>query len=426
MNGKKSWTSLLIGACIVGLWGCATVDVNANLAKHREDGSRREFDLPLDRLKDVLAAMPWSEVKFVGGTTPSAMDGYVVSPRQEPNSFDFIFGPSPCIIDLSPSRAGGAGRTGVKVVCLRGGETRWAALEGYILNGIAGAVAKERSDRPVAAPGIIAKEELATAVQAAVSDVDQPGYRRAENADLFAVVIGVEQYRDLPKAKFADHDASAVRAHLLALGVPSRNIFYATDQEATRASFVKAVHTWLPNRLTPASTVFFYYSGHGAPDPQSQEAYLVPIDGDPEALADTAYSLKTLYRNLGQLKAKRVIVALDSCFSGAGGRSVLAGGARPLVTTIDRPESSGNMIVFSASSGGQISGTLDEQAHGAFTYYLLKGLNGGAADAGGSVSVRALYDYLRPKVADAARLHNRDQTPELSIGSDAGADLTLR
>jgi hypothetical protein len=29
------------------------------------------------------------------------------------------------------------------------------------------------------------------------------------------------------------------------------------------------------------------------------------------------------------------------------------------------------------------------------------------------VTVRSLYDYLTPKVRDAARMHNRDQTPQL-------------
>ena len=70
-------------------------------------------------------------------------------------------------------------------------------------------------------------------------------------------------------------------------------------------------------------------------------------------------------------------------------------------------------MAFSAAAADQISGAVEEQGHGAFTYYLLKGLNGAAADAAGAVTVKALYDYLTPKVQDAARLHNRDQTPVL-------------
>ena len=82
------------------------------------------------------------------------------------------------------------------------------------------------------------------------------------------------------------------------------------------------------------STLFVYYSGHGAPDVKTGDAYLVPWDGDPKFLKSTALPLTKLYSDLAKTKAKRVIVALDACFSGAGGRSELAKGARPLIAKI--------------------------------------------------------------------------------------------
>ena len=57
--------------------------------------------------------------------------------------------------------------------------------------------------------------------------------------------------------------------------------------------------------------------------------------------------------------------------------------------------------------------TLEDQGHGTFTYYFLKGLSGDAKDASGRVTTEALYDYLKPKVQDAARRQNRDQEPVL-------------
>jgi uncharacterized caspase-like protein len=156
-------------------------------------------------------------------------------------------------------------------------------------------------------------------------------------------------------------------------------------------------------------------------------AFLVPVDGDPEYLEDTGYSMAALYRKLESLKAKRVIVALDSCFSGAGGRSVLAKGSRPLVNNLDLGSAkSDKLIILSASRGDQISGIVDDQGHGAFTYYLLKGLNGGAQDDDGHVTMKALFDYLSPKVADAARLRNRDQEPQLSPRNGAAIDIRLK
>ena len=136
-------------------------------------------------------------------------------------------------------------------------------------------------------------------------------------------------------------------------------------------------------------------------------AYLVPWDGDPNFLEDTAYPVAKLYKTLGALPAKQVLVAMDSCFSGAGGRSVLASGARPLVGKIVTGAVPAKITVLAASASNEIAGSLDDKGHGAFTYFLLEGLNAG------KTTPKALSDYLTPRVQDEARRLNRDQTPQL-------------
>ncbi len=259
-----------------------------------------------------------------------------------------------------------------------------------------------------------------------ISEVDKPQYSATENSNNFAVVVGVEKYASLPAAEFAERDAQAVRAHLMALGYPTRNIYFLNGSQATKARIAQSINTWLPRRTNENSTVFFYYSGHGAPDPQTNQAYLVPLDGDTEDLDSTAYPIKVLYEKLGKIKARQVIVALDSCFSGAGGRSVLAKGTRPLVGKIDMGGVPNNVLALTASNSNEISGTIADQGHGAFTFYLLKGLEGAAKNGSGAVTVQSLYDYLTPKVQDAARLHNRDQTPQLLKASGGRAEIRLR
>ncbi len=249
-----------------------------------------------------------------------------------------------------------------------------------------------------------------------VSDVDKANYKSVVNEDDYAVVVGVENYaQDLPKADYAERDAKSFQAHLIALGVPARHIQYLVGPRATAGSLAAYLEDWLPKNVTSRSTVYFYFSGHGSPDTKTGGAYLVPFDGNPDFLARTAYPVSRLYDDLSKLGAHRVIVALDSCFSGAGGRSVLAKGTRPLVQRVEDssiPET-GGILVLTASAANQISGVLADQGHGAFTYYLLKGLNGGAADGTEHVSLDGLYRYLSPQVQDAAHLDNRDQTPQL-------------
>ena len=246
------------------------------------------------------------------------------------------------------------------------------------------------------------------------SDVDAPTSRGAGRPNDFALVIGIEEYQSLPKADFGARDAKIVRKHFEAMGVPARNIISLEGSQATGSKLKNYLQQWLPRNVRPESTVFVYYSGHGAPDPETGEAYLVPWDADPMFLTTSGYPLKQFYAELTKLKAKRVLVALDACFSGSGGRSVLAKGARPLVAKVDESvPASANLTVLAAASGTEITGSLDDQGHGIFTYHLLKGL------AAGAKTPRALFDYLKPHVQDDARRQNREQSPTLN---GSGAD----
>jgi hypothetical protein len=250
------------------------------------------------------------------------------------------------------------------------------------------------------------------------SDVDKPTYKSAaEDANAFALVIGIEKYQQVAQADFGERDAQIVREHLLAMGFPPRNIVHLSGSLATKSNLEKYLESWLPEKVKPESKVFVYFSGHGAPDVDSKQAYLVPWDGDTKFLSKTGYPVKKLYADLIALKARRVTVALDSCFSGAGGRSILPKGARPLVARVDEGASSaGKLVVMTASEADEISLSDDQQGHGLFTYYLLKGLN----DKSGKISAKGLYDFLLPRVQDGARSQNRDQTPKL-----IAADETL-
>ncbi len=255
------------------------------------------------------------------------------------------------------------------------------------------------------------------------SDVDAIPYHFPEDPFKIALVIGIEHYENnLPAADFADHDAEAMRAHLMALGYAPRHIHWLKDEKATRAALVKNLEGWLPQVVSSSSTVFVYFSGHGAADPETHQTYLVPADGDPNYLKETAYPLSRLYLTLGKLPARQVVAALDSCFSGRGARSLSPTGMRPLLTVSPSAPLSTRVAAMTAASGAQIAEVLNSEGHGLFTYYFLKGLNGAAKNKSKEISVQSLYSYLRPKVEDAAGMKNRTQTPELLPGNVAEAN----
>jgi len=248
------------------------------------------------------------------------------------------------------------------------------------------------------------------------SDVDQVtqlATRKRQND--FAIVIGVEEYRQhLPSADYARHDAETVTEYLTKImGFPEENVVTLVNDRAAKSDFEKYFEKWLYNNVEKDSTVFVYFSGHGAPNPQNGDAYLVPYDGDPAFIDQTGYSLKRLYDSLSKLKSKNVIVALDSCFSGSGGKSVIAAGSRSLVRK--EKVQTKNLVVLTASEESQTSSTYDEKGHGLFTYFMLKKIKETVdKNEHASLQLEDLYNYIKPQVEKIARkLKNNEQTPQL-------------
>lgn len=280
-------------------------------------------------------------------------------------------------------------------------------------------VTSRKDKSTTTAPALSTAPEPVTAGR---TDVDElPVMKMNANKDSYAIVIGIDNYRQkLPRADFATQDARLVADYLVkVLGYPEENVITLLNDHATHVDMAKYFEKWLSNNVDAGSTVFIYYSGHGAPNPKNGGAYLVPYDGDPSFIDQTGYSLKRMYEALGKLPAKEIVVVLDSCFSGAGGRSVLAEGARPLVMNLEKSfDIPKNVTVLAAASGSQISSTYKDKGHGLFTYYLLKGIkNEDVVNPDGSLKMDDLFGYLAPQVERIARKqYNNEQTPQLIQG----------
>jgi uncharacterized caspase-like protein len=266
--------------------------------------------------------------------------------------------------------------------------------------------------------------ELALAGRAPAAealDVDRPPSARTRaDPQAYAIVVGIEKYRDVADAEFAAHDAQTVYDYLTeSMGFQRENVALLQNERAGRADLSTYFGPWLADHAAGGKArVFIYYSGHGTVDAKTGETYLVPYDGDPAYPETKGYALKDLYASLGRLGVEAV-VTLDSCFSGSGGRSILQAGIRPLVSVKSAPVP-GNVVVLSASGGEQISASLPSARHGLMTYYLLRGLNGEAdADHDGRVTTLELYRYLSPAVESEARLQHVEQRPRLEPSPEA-------
>jgi uncharacterized caspase-like protein len=128
-------------------------------------------------------------------------------------------------------------------------------------------------------------------------------------------------------------------------------------------------------------------------------------------------TLDYVVQQLRTSKAREVLMFTDACFSGTGGRSVLAPGARPIVR-MKSVATPGNVVMFSASGGDEISGPTSDGKSGLFSSYLLQGLGNGRADLNGDgqISLKELIDYVGPRVTREAAKANRAQHPAVKSG----------
>ena len=238
-----------------------------------------------------------------------------------------------------------------------------------------------------------------------------------QNSDALAIIFGIEHYKNVTGVTFAKRDAELVKDYFnKVLGIPLHRIYYQVGSDASKAEFDKVFSKdgWLDKRVKKDKTdIYFYYSGHGAPDIKSNRAYLIPYDGDPNYPSQTGYSLDQLYDNLSNLNARSINIFLDACFSGANRESeMLLADARPIFIEVLGPTALGNITVFSASSGNEISSAWPEKKHGLFTYFFLKGLKGNADSNRDKVlTIHELSDYIKTNVSETAGFLDREQTP---------------
>jgi hypothetical protein len=269
----------------------------------------------------------------------------------------------------------------------------------------------------------------------AVLDVDSPPKTGASKPDAVAVVIGNKIYKDriLAKApvKYAINDAKVMKDYLVqTLGYDERNIIYLED--ANMIDFLKVFgddkdyHGQLYSRVRMfASSIFVFYSGHGAPDTNTKKAFIVPSDADPSVIRFTGYPLDTLKENLAKIgeekKVDSVIVAMDACFSGGYNDGMLIDSASPIFIETDTTKlSSDKAVMLSSSRKDQISSWYPDKEHGLFTYFFLKGIKE-AAQKGKTLTVSDMERYLMEpdRVGDYAwRLYNREQTPDVQGNRD--------
>ncbi len=260
--------------------------------------------------------------------------------------------------------------------------------------------------------------------------------------DAVAVVIGNTNYtRANVNVDYAINDAKAIRQFLVdRLGFRENNVFMVTDAKKSdmerlfgteRRPGGKLLASVIPGK----SDVFVFYAGHGAPDIEYKEPYLIPVDTDPDQ-AWQGYSLDLLHKSLKRVRKRigpeRDLVAMiDACFSG----QTPAGSVLKISSAINDfklPEIEPEIIYLRASAKDQVANWDAERKHSLFTATFLQAVDGAADDSefgrkDGRVSWRELNSYLASQVPiRARRLVGREQTPEVRPDADIDWSFDVR
>jgi hypothetical protein len=218
--------------------------------------------------------------------------------------------------------------------------------------------------------------DVSPPVKLTLPSVEQPPRTGRRNKDAIAVLIGNRAYTkpDIPQVPFAIRDVEAIRKHLVnILGYQSGNIIL---RENANLSDLNALFGTPQNprgelaRKTERGNydVFVYYSGHGAAPQSTRRGYLVPVEADPANIEFMGYPLDTLYQNLSRLKARTLIVVLDTCFSGDSAGGPLFPGSSHVQWEAENPLLAlDHAFVLTASSGTEAANWYSEKNHGLFT-----------------------------------------------------------
>ena len=201
------------------------------------------------------------------------------------------------------------------------------------------------------------------------------------------------------------------------LGIPAKNIKELVNNKADRIEITLAIKDWIARSTKQGKTdIYLYFAGHGLATEDGKDMFLLPYDGLPRLLQESALKRDQLFTNIQQANPRSVTVFLDTCYSGTTRGTDMLIASRPIAIRALEQSIPNNFTVFSAAAGDQTSKPLEEAKHGMFSYFLMKGMEGDAdANNDNKITARELHAYVEQNVVQQS---SGSQTPELQGDKD--------
>ena len=215
-----------------------------------------------------------------------------------------------------------------------------------------------------------------------------------------ALIVGISQYTEVNSLKYADADANQYAQYLIQFSNYNKeNVNILTNLEATKKNienqFQKIIEE---SNRNPFRNFLFVYAGHGIGSKLSFEEhsqifnkdtniFLVPSDAKLSANSFTNVSDSSLITNstfittdwlaqsLSKIKAEKITIVLDSCYSGNQQFfQKLEYSFNPSNLRLDGKQPP-KMIYIASSRDDQEAAEYDELGHGALSYAFFEFFN---------------------------------------------------
>lgn len=256
----------------------------------------------------------------------------------------------------------------------------------------------------------------------------------------WALLVGVDEYDnpEVSRLQYTVADVGAVADALTATaGFPKDQVVRLTTGGSgvkTRPTNVEVLKRLdrLAKQIRPEDTFLFYFSGHGFSRADGQN-FLGTVNADPatpQTLALSTVALSQLQEKMAGIRARQVVFIIDACRNdpergkGDAPNLLSRGFSRDLVRVAQAGGGglTGTAVLF-ACAEGERAYEWPEKKHGAFTYFLVDGLRGKAADGNGDLTVNGLAAYVQQEVLKWGVLEGKSQTPHLT--QDGAARILL-
>jgi uncharacterized caspase-like protein len=246
----------------------------------------------------------------------------------------------------------------------------------------------------------------------------------------WAVIIGVNKYKNWERLDYAVEDAKSVKAMLVAkYGFREDHIIELLDDEATLINIRTTLGGVLPQKTKKNDGVIVFFAGHGEtvdlPD-GGNLGYLVPFEGSTEKgeYFATLLPMTQIREICNLIPAKHIFFIVDACYSGLAA-STERGMTAETKMFVSQLAAVKSRQILTAGGRGESVIEKSEWGHSAFTYKLLEGLEAGNADQDrdGVITSGELATYIKTRVP---KITGNRQTPQFkNLSNDEGEFVFL-